>query len=258
MIRILPTLLMLLCASSFVFGQRKSDLLREIETLKQELDSTNTVVLEAKKNEKVGLARAESFEKQVTDLQDANATLLKNLNSFASISNTNSENLNRALAKIEEKENQLNLITSTISANDSTALVVLTNAKQSLGENAKIGVSEGKVFVSSKLESLFISTSEATILPESLVWLEKIANIMKANPNTKLTIEGLSMTGEIALAKSQANAIGNALTEQYAIESSRIQTHGKDGNLKEGINLIFHADYEAFYLKVKESMKATN
>lgn len=258
MIRFLPTLLMLLCVTSFLHGQRKSDLIAEIEALKMELDSTNNVVIEARKNEKVGVMRAESFEKQVVELQDANTTLLKNLNSFASISNTNSENLNKAFEKIEEKENQLKAITSAFSAHDSTALVVLTNAKQSLGENARIGVANGKVLVSSKLEALFGSTSDSKILPESHSWLEKIATIMKANPKTKITIEGLSMTGELELAANQALAVGKVLVEQFEIEPTRVHSLGKDGNLKEGINLILHPDYDAFYLMVKENMKTTN
>jgi len=258
MIRFLPTFLLLLCVTSFLHGQRKSDLIAEIEALKIELDSTNNIVIEARKNEKVGVTRAESYEKQVVELQDANRTLLKNLNSFASISNTNSENLNKALEKIEEKERQLKDITNAFSSHDSTALVVLTNAKHSLGENARIGVADGKVLISSKLEALFSSTSESKVLPESHSWLEKIAAIMKANPKTKITIEGLSMTGELELAANQALAIGKVLTDQFEIEPTRVNSLGKDGNFKEGANLVLHPDYTTFYKMVKENIKSTN
>ena len=254
----LLSLTLILVASTSIFAQRKSDLIAEIASLKTELDSTKAIVIKAKKNEKIGLARAESFESQVQELQDANATLLKNLNSFAQVSNKNSENINKALAKLEEKENQLKAISNALSSNDSTAVVVLTNAKQSLGENAKIGVTNGSVIIASKLESLFGTTSGATVTPEGIAWLEKIGNILKANPKVSLTIEGLSMTGELDLAANQAYAIASILEKQFAIASNRINTLGKDGNFKEGINFVLHPDYAEFYDMVKEHMKASN
>ncbi len=250
--------LTILCFSSSLFSQRKSDLIAEIEELKTELDSTKMIVVEAKKNEKIGLTRAESFEKQVVELQDANATLLKNLNSFAQISNTNSENLNKTLAKLGEKEGQLKAINNAIASNDSTAIVVLTHAKQTLGENAKIGVSNGSVIISSTLETLFGSTAGVSVTDGGQVWIEKIANMLKSNPRVAITIEGLSMTGELDLAASQASAIGSALQKQFTIEPNRINTLGKDGNFKEGINFILHPDYSAFYKMAKENMKASN
>ena len=258
MLRFLLTFCFILTASSFVHAQRKSDLIAEIETLKAELDSTKTVVIEAKKNEKIGLTRAESFEKQVTELQDANSTLLRNLNNFAKVTNTNSANLNRVLAKLEEKENQLRAINDAFTSNDSTAVVVLTNAKRSLGENSKVGVSKGIVLVSSSLESLFGTTTSIKVTESGQAWLEKIAHILKANPKVALTIEGLSMTGEIELAADQAKVIGEILQNQFEIDPNRIDSLGKDGNFKEGINLNIHPNYRQFYSMTKENMKATN
>ena len=256
--RSILSLILLLVTSSFLFAQKKSELLAEISALKSELDSTKAQVTEAKKNEKIGLTRAASFEAQVKELQDANATLLKNLNSFAEVSNKNSENINKVMAKLEQKENQLKAITNTIASNDSTALVVLTNAKQTLGENAKIGVSNGSVIIASSLDSLFESPSGAIVTAEATAWLEKISRILKASPKVSLTIAGLSMTGELDLAANQASAIGTILQKQFSIDANRMQTVGKDGNFKEGINLILHPDYGKFYEMVKEHMKTTN
>ncbi|MBD1261305.1 hypothetical protein HZY62_11940 [Maribacter polysiphoniae] len=256
--QILLSLTLILISTTSIFAQRKSDLIAEIASLKTELDSTKAIVIKAKKNEKVGLARAESFESQVKELQDANATLLKNLNSFAEVSNKNSENINKVMAKLEQKENQLKAINNSIASNDSTSVVVLTNAKQSLGENAKIGIANGSVIIASKLESIFGNTTGTTITAEGTAWLEKIGNILKTNPKVSLTIEGLSMTGELDLAADQASAIGSLLQKQFSIASNRIQTLGKDGNFKEGINLVIHPDYARFYDMVKEHMKASN
>ncbi len=256
--RIILSISILLVSSSFLFAQRKSDLIAQIDALKIELDSTKTVVTQAKNNEKIGLARAESFELQVKELQAANATLLKNLNSFAQVSNKNSENINKVMAKLEEKENQLKTINNEIASNDSTAIVVLTNAKQTLGENAKIGVSNGSVIIATKLESLFDTATGVTVTVEGTSWLEKIASILNANPKVSITIEGLSMTGELDAAADQASAIGAVLQNQFSIDPNRIISLGKDGNFKEGINIKLHPDYNQFYDMAKENMKSSN
>jgi len=256
--RIILTISILLVSSSFLFAQRKSDLIAQIDALKTELDSTKAVVTNAKKNEKIGLARAASFETQVKELQDANSTLLKNLNSFASVSNKNSENINKVMAKLEEKENELKAINNAIASNDSTAIVVLTNAKQTLGENVRIGVSNGSVIIASKLESLFGTATGVAVTAEGVAWLEKITGILNANPKVSITIEGLSMTGELDAAANQASAIGMVLQHQFSIDPNRIDALGKDGNFKEGINLILHPNYKQFYDMVKENMKSSN
>ncbi|NNK18640.1 MAG: hypothetical protein HKP49_05760 [Maribacter sp.] len=256
--RIILTVCVLFISSSLLFAQKKKDLIAEIATLKTELDAANAEVTLAKKNERIGVARAESFEAQVKELQDANATLLKNLNSFAEVSNKNSENINMVMAKLEEKEHQLKAINNAIASNDSTAIVVLTNAKQTLGENAKIGVSNGSVIIATTLESLFGTTSGATVKTESLTWLEKIANILKANPKVSITIEGLSMTGELDTAAEQASAVGAVLQNQFSIDRTRVHAIGMDGNFKEGINLKLHPNYKEFYTMVKENMKSSN
>jgi len=256
--RIILSISILLISSSFLFAQRKSELIAQIDALKTELDSTKAEVSLAKKNERIGVARAESFEAQVKELQDANATLLKNLNSFAEVSNKNSENINMVMAKLEEKERQLKAINNTIASNDSTAIVVLTNAKQTLGENAKIGVSNGSVIIAANLESLFGTSSGTVVKPEGVTWLEKIANILNANPKVAITIEGLSMTGELDAAGNQAAAVGSVLQNQFSIDRARINSLGIDGNFKEGITLKLHPSYKDFYKMVKENMKSSN
>lgn len=256
--RIILTLCVLFISSSFLYAQKKRELITEIAALKTELEATKAEVSGAKKNEKIGLARAESYEVQVKELQDANATLLKNLNSFATVSNKNSENINKVMAKLEEKENQLKAINNTIASNDSTAIVVLTNAKQTLGENAKIGVSNGSVIIATTLESLFGTATGVTVTAEGATWLEKIANILNANPKVSITIAGLSMTGELDAAANKASAVGAVLQNQFSIDPNRIDSLGKDGNFKEGINLKLHPDYNQFYDMVKENMKSLN
>ncbi len=255
----LPLFALLLFSCIAVQAQRKSDLINEINLLRAQLDSTNIELASAKKNGTVNAEKATSFEKQVHELQDANTTLLKNLNSFAQISSKNSESVNKALASLEEKEKQLSIFTDAISSHDSTAVVVLTNTKQILGEDAKIGVTNSSTVVISKdLTSLFGTDTNTTVTEETKTWLSKIASILNTNPNTVITIEGLSMTGDLNTPTLQASSISNILIKDLAINAERVSIEVKDGGFKEGINFKIHPNYEAFYLTAREGVKNGN
>ncbi len=245
--------------SLFIFtgltAQKKSDLLMEINQLKSKLDSTQSLVKDAKNQERMSMSQTESFREQVAELQTANATLLQNLNSFAQVSNKNSENINRTLASLDEKERQLKFIREAIAQNDSTAILVLTRAKQSLGENAKISVSEGAVTIMSDLTFLFGDTAGSKLSDSAGSWLGNIATILKSHPEMALTIEGLSMTGQLDLAALQAAAVSTSLQNTHQIAAERILALARDGNFKEGINLKIHPKFQQFYLMVREKMK---
>ena len=252
-ILLLSTLCLL--SISALKAQKKSELLAQIDDLQTKLDSTEALVTEARKNEKISVAKATSFEDQVRDLQEANATLLKNLNSFAEVSNKNSSAINQALANLEEKENQLKFINDAIARNDSTAIVVLTNAKQTLGENARVAVANGAVIISESLDRLFGGSSSTDVTSDAETWLGQVAQVLKANPEIMLTIEGLTMTGEMDMAATHASTIALVLQKSFAIDPSRISTLGKDGNFKEGIQLKLHPNYNQFYNGLKAHIK---
>lgn len=255
MYKITFSLLLTILVTSFSHAQRKSDLIAEIAVLKSQLDSVSGEVAEAKKNERISLSEAESYKTQVTELQAANSTLMKNLNSFAEVSNKNTDIVNSAMSSLQAKEAQLKNIKDAIASHDSTAIVVLTNAKQILGENAKVGVSNGAVIISSGLAAIFGSDTGTTVTPQSEEWVGKIAGVLKANPETSLTIEGLSMTGDLNTPAQQALAVETILQSKYEIAPERILSLGKDGNLKEGVVFKIHPQYQAFYSMVKEEMK---
>ena len=255
--RILLSLGIILVFSATINAQKKSDLISEIATLKMQLETANSEATNAQKKEKIAQTESESYKTQVTELQDANATLLKSLTSFTEVSSKNSSNFTIAMDQLSEKEDQLKAINDAIATNDSTALVVLTNAKQTLGENAKIGVSNGMVIISSDLTFLFGSDTKSTITAAAEPWIQKIGQILTANPEMAVTIEGLSMTGDLNIPAQQASAVSSAL-QKLEIAPERLTALGKDGNLKEGVLLKIHPKFDAFYFMVKENIKNGN
>ncbi len=236
-------------------GQKKSELISQNQELKFQLDSVNRIISDAKRNEKIGLLKAEELQTQVTELQDANATLMTNLNNFATLSSQNTSNINKTLETLERKEAQIKGILDGFASADSTALVVLTNAKKTLGENAKVQVSDGVVIISEKLDFFFTDGLGTDILESSKELLKKVGQILNANPKAAITVVGMNITGELNIALNQAAAVSNELIVNYAVDGSRINVKGQDGGFKEGIQIRIHPDYKAFYEQAKNDDK---
>ena len=236
-------------------AQRRSDLLAQIDTLQRQLREARSEISEAQQREQASLAQAESYQSQVTELKDANATLLKNLGSFAEVSNKNNAALNQALASLQAKEAQLNDMTASVGRNDSTIIALLSDAKRTLGPDARLKVASGSLVISGSLEELFGSDTGQQLTEGSATWLERVANLLKAHPQLAVTVEGLSMTGNLSLAALQGTAVMNALRDTYQVAPERLRARGRDGNFSEGVDVLLHPDYRGFYAGVKTGIK---
>ena len=253
--RILPLFALVLFIHTGLQSQKKSELIAKNQELKFELDSITRIVAGANSSERISTLKANELQKQVSELQDANATLLKNLNSFAALSSQNSENINKTLASLERKEAQLKGIVGNFSSADSTALVVLTSAKKTLGENAKVQVNDGVVIISEKLDFFFADGLGIELLDASKELLDKVGNILNANPKAAITVVGMNITGELHSALNQAATISSELISANGVDGSRINVRAQDGGFKESIQITIHPDYKAFYSKAKVDVK---
>ena len=237
------------------YGQKKKDLISQVEQLKDSIALLNDSISKANRQINASDANAKLFEKENTELRDANATLLKNLSSFSQISKQNTETVNKALASLKEKQQQMAFITDDFSRNDSTAIVILTQAKNTLGQEAKVGVSNGDVLFSNSLDFLFGSDSGTQLQPEAASFLTKIGEIIVANPGRKVLVEGLNITGEFGLTYQQSIAVAQALIALEGIMPESVQIIVRDGNFKEGVLIRLTSDAKSFYEKLKTEFR---
>lgn len=251
----LCALLMAIGFATPALGQKRSELMAEIDTLKARLAKTENELAQAQKQQKASQTIAESYEVQVNDLKDANATLLKNLGSFAEVSNKNTSALNQALASLANREGELKQIVETLSRNDSIIIALLTDAKKTLGPDARLKVASNSLVISGTLEELFGSDSGTNLSAGSAPWISGVAKLIQAHPSLGATVEGLSMTGDLSLAAQQATAVLNALRGQPGLENAALSARGRDGNFSEGVDILLHPDYRGFYQTVKSQMK---
>ncbi|WP_136465729.1 hypothetical protein [Flagellimonas onchidii] len=249
-------LLVVLCllTASIGFSQKKSELFAQIEELKTDLQDTQQQLAETKRKVSSSEAKAETLEVENVGLRDANATLLKNLSSFSELSKKNSENVNKTLAALERKEKQLSVLNEMIASNDSTAIVLLTKVKQTLGEDANADVSEGAIIISNSLTNLFGSDTSTDLTDTGKAWLTNVSKVIIANPTLKTEIEGLNITGEFGVTLDQTASVSKELIGTLNVPAGALNVSVKDGNFKEGIVIKLQPDHKGFYNRAKERL----
>ncbi len=255
-------------------AQKKKDLLIEIAQLKSEKDSTQTLLNEAKKNEKVGLARLEVIKTQLEDLKKTNASLLSNLNNFTEVSKKKSDNVTSVLESLKEKENQLKVINEALTASDSTKLTVFSLFKNAVGDAAKISITNGVIVMAIPNTFLFGDNDKNFVIEEKAKGLlEKIGTTLNKNPNIKITVEGNSNALEFkdkslidnwGLSTQQAASIVRALQNDYMVDPKRMDALGKgqygseELSIETATKIIIDPGFDAFYALIREDMKSSN
>lgn len=257
MMKKLLFLLVFFTAFTALQAQRKSELFAQIETLKSEKDTLSQALAKAERSILAAEAKAETFEMENASLRDANATLLKNLTSFSELSKKNSENVNKTLLALQQKEQQLSGINQTISSNDSTAIVMLGRVQQKLGDKGSADFADGAIVMGNSLNTLFGDDSSTTLTEKGTAWLETISEIIATYGDRQMEVVGLNITGEFGPTYDKATVIAKALVETYKIKAERVGLSVQDGNFKEGISIKMIPDYKKFYNMVKESVKAS-
>ncbi len=247
-------IILFLVATLSIQAQKKKDLITKITELEQTILELNDSISVAKRKINVSNSKAELANKEAEELRNANATLLQNLTNFSKISKQNTETVNSALSSLNEKEQQLRLISDTYAKNDSTAIAILSQSKQILGSNAKVGASNGSILVSNSLLTLFESDQSTVLSEEGKASIAKIATLITKNPDRQITIEAMNITGDFDVSYNQAIAVANELWKNNSIPAERIQIVTKDGNFKEGVTVRLSPNLNAFYNLAKEKM----
>ena len=249
-------LLMVLIGANTLQAQSKKELQAEISDLKARLVQKDSVINNTRKEERISAARAESFEKQVGELQDANATLLNNLKIFTEASSRRSDNISQTLESLREKEAKLKLINDVLSKNDSIALLLITEFKQSLGESAQIKVAQGAVALSMSQEFMVgENESDTTLTAEASDYLKKVGQVLKRHASWEFDL--ISQENGIIdppQRKNQIEAILAIINEETGVSPMTVNQKRRDG-LINAFEIRVHPRYPDFYMAVRKNMK---
>jgi flagellar motor protein MotB len=240
-------------------AQKKIDLLNEIATLKSVIDSVKGEFAISRKKEIVSKTEADSYKAQTDELLETNKSLMQNINNFTLASIEKSENIGKTLQRLRDKETQLKNISDKFSSHDSIALLVLTDFKKTLGENANINVSGGAIIVSLKQATRDGFTSkDATQKATAEGVINKIASVIKTYKDSNIVVEASTNTGEFDIALNQATLLVNKFLKLHSINANRISATAKDGGFSEGMNIKVYPKFDAFYFELRGQMKEVN
>ena len=239
-----------------VHAQNKKELQAEIDNLRSELSAKDEELRAAKNNERISVANAEQFEAQVAELQAANATLLSNIKVFTEASQHRSESIGATLESLREKEAKLKVINDEFNKNDSIALLVLTNFKQTLGEEAQIGVEKAAVTVVLDKSVMFgPSMDSSTLSEDGKVFLDKIAAVLRTNPDTNATlvIQQDTIT-ESPVYRDRGISMFKSLSQSAEDKTGRINISNFK-SASESYKIRIHPKLNEFYMRLRETMK---
>ena len=251
--KLLPLCITTLLLVGSLSAQSKKDLQAEVARLNAEIAEKENEVLEARKTESISVAKAAEFESQVSELQQANATLLNNIKIFTESSKQRSESIGQTIQSLRDKEAKLKAINDEFGKNDSIALIILTGFKQTLGENARVGVQEGALVVELDKVILFGSgSSSAVVSEEGKEFLAKVANVLKANPEAEaVVVTQLDSVGDPQIGYSRSISI---LGQMNSLAQDRLSVSFKNG-MGENYQIRILPRLGQFYLRVRETVK---
>ena len=254
--RILLLIPAIILCSNALTAQSKKELQAEVDRLQAEISEKNAEVVAAKKSESISVAKAEQFEAQVSELQAANATLLENLKVFTEASKQRSTSIGQTLESLRDKEAKLKVIDDEFSKNDSIALLVLTGFKQTLGEDARVGVEKGAVTVELNKAMIFGGGSDNSVLTDQgQIFVDKIASVLSANPDTEATIISTRDTiSDSMISRDRSAAIYSFLYQQVKVNKGRISVSNVTSSA-ESYQIRIHPKLNDFYLRVRETIK---
>ncbi|UNY98183.1 hypothetical protein MQE36_13960 [Zhouia spongiae] len=251
----LPTLTLLFLTTG-VLAQSRKDLKDQVESLSSKYDSTSTLLAKTQRDLGSAERKVQNLDAQVTQLSESNKELLNNMNKFLSASTQQSNSMNKTLKALESKEAQLKGLRDTFSSNDSIALIVLTDLKKSLGENAQIGVQNGAITVLTNNSFLYGAKAGSNkIETAAKEFLGKIATAAKKHNGLIISVENSG--NDLNVNASRAAAMTQLFKDDLEMPAGDIIAT-ITAEEKDLTTIRIHPKFDAFYLWVRENIKNGN
>ncbi len=209
-----------------------SALQAELDNLKYELASKNGELI-------VANGRATDLQDQLDYLKLTNTNLLDRLSDLSVISKAGAESIKQSLESLNERNEYIRELTSSIAAKDSINLALVMNLKRSLDdindEDINIEVIKGVVYISISDKMLFKSGS-ATINTSAETVLGKIAKVVNDHKNLDILVEGHTdnvpisnscMSDNWDLSVKRATSVVRVLQKKYNVDPNRMTAGGR-------------------------------
>ena len=189
---------------------------------------------------KAGLeATNAQLQSRVSELGTTNAALLNNVGNMVTLSAKESENLERSLESIREKDLQIKTLHDALTRKDSVTIALVTSLKGVLGnmddKDVEINVEKGVVFISLSDKLLFKSGSYV-VSDQAVAVLGKVAKVVNNKPDMDVLIEGHTDNVPVSkpcisdnwdLSVLRATAIVRVLQNDFQVAPGRMTAGGR-------------------------------
>lgn len=184
--------------------------------------------------------KVEGLEGTVAELKKDKEKTLEYVDNLTVLTKGANENIKETLAQLSKKDKYINRIRAAASKKDSLNLVVAFHLKKELkdgidDEDIEINVEKTVVFISISDKLLFKSGSY-NVTDKAYKVLEKVATVVKGQPQMDVMIEGHTDSTPIKndiiqdnwdLSAKRATAITRILQYKYGVKPSRLIAAGR-------------------------------
>lgn len=238
--------LIALILSSCVSQKKYTALQNQLDTEEANLSScrdnlkttkSDKLILESNlANEK---SRANKLENQVDYFKSTNTNLLERLSDLSIVSKSGAENISKSLEALNQQNNYIKDLTTSMQRKDSLNLVLVMNLKRSLDdfddEDINIEVKKGVVYVSISDKMLF-SSGSYKINDRAKDVIGKIAKIINDHNELDILVEGHTdnvpistecMVDNWDLSVKRATSIVRLMQTEFNVQPSRMTAGGR-------------------------------
>jgi chemotaxis protein MotB len=164
----------------------------QLETKNKEIqDLLNTATVKLN----VCLTEKDALTKQVDYLKQNNTELLSNSKELTVLTAKNSQNLEKSLESLKEKDLKINRLQDALTRKDSVTLALVTSLKREVGmddPDININVEKGVVMISIA-DNLLFKSGSYEVGDKAKAVLAKVAKVINSKPDFECMVESLSL-----------------------------------------------------------------
>jgi chemotaxis protein MotB len=236
---IFTALVLVSCVSSkkYKAGQvRYEELNKEYARVQNDLRNCEEFSARQKANMQTEL---DALRKENAFLKENNTNVLNQLKDLSVLSATQAESVKKSLENLGAKDAYIQDLQSAMARKDSLNMVLVMNLKSALADvndkDVNIQVEKGVVFINISDKLLFKSGS-SVVSDAALTVLGKVAQVLNANPQLEILVEGHTDSVPIRnncvldnwdLSAKRATAVTRILQNNYKIDPTRMTAGGR-------------------------------
>jgi chemotaxis protein MotB len=229
---VLPALAISMAFTGCVSSKKYKDQAAKYSALQTQYSDCNS----EKEKQAVKISAMQS---EIDNLKANSTSLLNQMSNFSILSQQQSESIRKSLENISQKDAYIKNMQISMQKKDSLNLALVMNLKGALkdvnDQDVEVKVEGTAVFISISDKMLFKSGSY-DITPRAKEVLGKVAEVVKAQPNTQFMVEGHTdpnpiKTGFIKdnwdLSVLRASAVVRVLQQNYGVDPKRMIAAGR-------------------------------